>query len=339
MSRRPFGVTLTRDRRRAEPLRPLDREGALVLHRLRVDHAHEVLVGHRDVDAIRLRVGGHALGVGEVRPDGDLLLLARAGEVDDRDGAVGLVRDEPLLAVARDRRAVRVAPGLHVLDRLRLRVDDRGAVGEVERGQQRLPVRADREVARPRDPVGAGGREVLRRRRVVGGGHLDHAVTRCRSLLRVVAEHVDDVALEPRRALRWLVVVRGRFRRARHVGGAAVGRHRDAAVHARHRDRLHDAADLLCVSAPAPLAALALAAALPGLDADDPDVVLPAPGRQRPEEAAVRRERAAGREVAELGHLPDGVQVAPAPEEELGGGGAALLLRVVHLRDDDSRRE
>ena len=166
------------DRRRAEALRPLDRQRALDLHRLRVDHLHEVLVGDGHVDAIRLRVGRHPLGVREVRPDRDLLLLARAREVDHRDRPVGLVRDEALLAVARDRGAVRVAAGLHVLDFLRLGVDDRRAVREVERGQERLAVRADGEVARPRDLVGARGREVLRRRRVVGRGHLDHAVAR-----------------------------------------------------------------------------------------------------------------------------------------------------------------
>ena len=54
-------------------------------------------------------------------------------------------------------------------------------------------------------------------------------------------------------------------------------------------------------------------------DRDDPDVVAPAAGRDRPVEAAVRRDRAAGREVPEVRQRPGGLQVAAVVEQARSG--------------------
>jgi hypothetical protein len=118
-----------------DSLGALHRERTGDLEPLQVDHRDQVLVGDRDVGERALGVDSDPLGVGEMGPDGDLLDLVALIQVDHRDRAVGFVGDQAQLAVGGDRRAVGVAPGLHILDLARVQVHDRRGVGEVERGQ------------------------------------------------------------------------------------------------------------------------------------------------------------------------------------------------------------
>ena len=294
------------DGRRADPLPPLHGERALDGEVPQVDHGDQVLLRDRHVGAVELRIGGDRLGMRKVRANLDVLHLRGGGEVDHRHRAVGLVRHQPVLPVARDRRAVRVAADLYVARPPRRGVDDRRVVGQVEGGEQRLPVARHGEVARPGSTRRLGRREGLRERRVTGRRHRDRARPARPARARVVAEHVDHVALLAGRAGRGLLILVRRLRDSGHVGGAAVARHRDAAAEPRHRQHLHHAAHGTAGPLHAPLvAALAtrarVARRLPappaGRHAHDAHVVSPASRRQRPVEAATRRERAAARMV------------------------------------------
>ena len=69
----------------------------------------------------------------QVGADLDVLDLRGGLEVDDRDGAGRLVRDQPGLPVRGDRRPVGIVAGVDVADGLRLQVDDRGRVAQVQR--------------------------------------------------------------------------------------------------------------------------------------------------------------------------------------------------------------
>jgi hypothetical protein len=78
--------------------------------------------------------------MGEMRTDLDVLDLRGRRQVDHGHGPVGLVRDEPELAVAGDRGAVGVAADLDEASRAGGSVDHRRVVGEVERREERLAV-------------------------------------------------------------------------------------------------------------------------------------------------------------------------------------------------------
>ena len=223
-------------------------------------------------------------------PDGDRLRHLRRCEVDHRHSALGLAGDQSVAAVAGDRCAVGVVPDAEVTNVSCLDVHDCRAVGEVERREQGLSVRADRQVARPGLRRGPR-RERLHRRRARRRGNRDHAIALGPSRLAVELEHRDHVALAAGDVAGNHLVCVGRVRESGDVSLGAVRGDGDPAAQARHPDPLHD---------------------LPGVGprskADDPDVVPAATGGERPQEAPVGRQRAPGREVAELGQLSDGVE-------------------------------
>ena len=150
-------------RRRAQALGPVDGERALDLEPLGVDHRHLVGVGDRDVGPIGPGVDRDRLGMRQVRPDLDVLDLARGRQVDDRDRAVRLVGDQPGAPVAGDRRPVGIMADVDVAHLLAVGVDDRRGVGQVQRDQQGMPVGRHRQAVGPGEPLGVGGREVLGR--------------------------------------------------------------------------------------------------------------------------------------------------------------------------------
>ena len=296
----------------------------------------------------------------EVRAHLDVRHLRPVLQVEHRHGPVGLVRHEPL-AVAGDRRPVRVAPDLHVAGVLGLGVDDRGAVGEVQRGEQRLPVASHRQVARPRHRLRVGRREVLGdrradRERALGGNRLrrsrpgwrrdrDHAGARGLAGGAVVVEDVHNVALLAGHARRCALVRVGGVRGAGGIRGLAVGGHRDAAVRARHGDDLHELPNGLdrarvAHGAPLPLELAGPAGApSPRLDAHDADVVATAAGGEGPEEAPVGRERSAPGVVAELREDARRIEL-PAVGLDASDRADRVGIAARHRpRDPDRRRE
>ncbi len=327
----PAALIVHRERhgRGADPGGPLD--GKRPLHRevLRVDDGDQVLVGDRDVGQVAARVDGDPLGVGEVRTDAHVAHLLRRREIDDRHGPVGLVGHEAVLAVARDGGTVGIAPDGHVAHRLGVRVDDGGVIGEVQRDEQRLAVRADGHVARPRQLLGRLGREALHHRGGARRRHLDEAGRARFAGAPIDVEDVHDVALLARGVLRGCVGLVRRLGRAGDVGGPAVGRQRDTAARPGQRDALHDPAGALAQLGPA-LLALGLrrapAAAAVRVDGDDAHVVEAASCGDRPQVTAVRGQGGARGQVAQLRRLADRLELAPTDLQARLGRDAALLL-------------
>ena len=190
-----------------------------------------------------------------------------AREVDHGDRAVRLVRDEPLLAVARDRGAVRVAPGLR---RSATSLDSVSMIAALwARLSAASSVLPSGLIARSR---GQETRSVRVGGKSCGGGASSGAGTSITPsrvalpVLRVVAEDVDHVALEARRVLgRSAVEVRvvvgrracPRRRRSGRRAPSRCRRSRPASGSSGRRGR-----SCACAAAPAALAAPTLAALL-----------------------------------------------------------------------------
>ncbi len=212
----------------AGPLRAADRDRLHHTQLVGVDHRDQVLVRHRDVGPVALRVHRDRLRVGEAGADLDRLHVRPRGEVDDVDRALGLAGQEAELAVTSDPGAVGIVADGDVADAARAGVDDRRRVGQVERGQQGPAVAAHRQVAGPGELLRAR-RELLDRHRAGRRRHRDHPGPPRVPALAVQLEDVDHVpVLAGNRVGHLLVLVLG-VAQPGDVGGAAVARHRDAA--------------------------------------------------------------------------------------------------------------
>ena len=159
------------DRRGSEAFLAADGDGLEHRPLFDVEHGDVVTLGDGDVRALTVVVDDDAFGVGELGADRDLLDRLRRVHVDEAHRARCLVRDEAGLAVRGDRRRIRVRADRERPSGPALGVDDRGAIGEVERHQQALAVLAHGQPVRPRELLAdVGGREVLGGRRAEGVG-------------------------------------------------------------------------------------------------------------------------------------------------------------------------